>query len=281
MKEKVKIVAEFSCNHCGDLGRLSRMIDLAAAAGADLIKVQKRDVDTFYSKEELANPYFSPFGATLRDYRKGIELETEGFELLDRKCRELGVGWFASVLDVPSLSFLERFHAPMIKIPSTISDHKDFHDAVAEKYDGTLIISTGYTDKVYEDYVLEKFKRNKEIYLLQTTSAYPTPIEDCHVSVVRHYWSLGLATAKIKAGYSSHDPGALGSMLAVAAGAVMVEKHVKLGVTEWLHFDEVALDLETEFAGYVRDVRKAELMCGSAIKEIRSSEHHKYKPKRV
>lgn len=78
-------------------------------------------------------------------------------------------------------------------------------------------------------------------------------------------------------GYSSHDFGAMASAMAVAAGARIVEKHVKLGNTEWAHFDAVALDLTTsEFVDYVAAVREAEVIVGSEEKEINDSEHHKY-----
>ena len=66
-------------------------------------------------------------------------------------------------------------------------------------------------------------------------------------------------------------------MLAVAAGARMVEKHVKLGNAEWAHFDSVAMDLESdEFARFVKDVRQAEKFVGREEKRIMDSEHHKY-----
>ncbi|HTO35038.1 MAG TPA: N-acetylneuraminate synthase family protein, partial [Flavobacterium sp.] len=79
-------------------------------------------------------------------------------------------------------------------------------------------------------------------------------------------------------GYSSHDIGSLGCMMAVAAGARMVEKHVKLGNLEWVHFDGVAIDLyNNQFTNFVNDIRKAEIMCGSKEKFIHKFEHHKYR----
>ena len=67
-------------------------------------------------------------------------------------------------------------------------------------------------------------------------------------------------------------------MLAVAAGAKMIEKHVKLGNMDWVHFDGVALDLlDNTFGDFVSAVRKAELLTGSKTKQIHHQEHHKYK----
>jgi sialic acid synthase SpsE len=59
----------------------------------------------------------------------------------------------------------------------------------------------------------------------------------------------------------------------------MVEKHVKLGDLDWIHFDGVAIDLyDKSFNHFVKDIRKAEIMCGKKHKVIQKSEHHKYQP---
>ena len=66
-------------------------------------------------------------------------------------------------------------------------------------------------------------------------------------------------------------------MMAVAAVARMIEKHVKLDSVTWAHFDDVVLDLGTgEFKDFVSDIRKAEAIVGSLKKSVRDSEHHKY-----
>ena len=114
--------------------------------------------------------------------------------------------------------------------------------------------------------------------MLQCTSSYPTKPEDCHIGIVRHYYNLSKNNPKIVPGYSSHDMGSLGSMMAVAAGAKMIEKHVKLKEEPWAHFDTVALSLKNdEFSDFVKDVRKASKMVKDEIKTVKKSEHHKYK----
>lgn len=275
--EKVIIVAEITTNHLGDISRLKKMVRLAKKAGADLIKIQKRDVKGFYPPEQLAQKYNSPFGLTYADFRNGIELSLEDLAELDKECKKVGIEWFVSVLDFESFKLLKSFKRSLHKLPSTISKHKDFHQKMAENYKGPIVISTGYTSAAYEKYIQETFKNNSKIYLLQCTSSYPTPPEDCGISVVRHYHNLSKSNPKIVPGYSSHDVGSLGCMLAVAAGAKMIEKHVKIGNTSWMHFQDVALDLENgEFANFVKDIRKAEAMCGSEKKALKKSEWHKY-----
>jgi N-acetylneuraminate synthase len=271
-------VAELTTNHFGDRFRLEKMIRASKAAGANYIKLQKRDVDSFYSREQLSSPYSSPFGKTFEDYRRQLELGKDDFALVDALCRDLSIGWFASVLDEPSFHFMMDIGVPMVKLPSTISEHKSYLKFVAENYKGSVVLSTGMTDESYERFVTEAFSGCERIYLLQCNSAYPTPLEHCNIGVVRHYHNLSKQNPRIVPGYSSHDHGWKASALAVAAGARMLEKHVKLGNTEWAHFDAVAVDLTTpDFREYVDHIRETELILGSDQKQINDSEHHKYR----
>jgi sialic acid synthase SpsE len=274
---RVLVTAELTTNHFGDRYRLERMVRAARAAGADLVKVQKRDVESLYSQEQLDSKYISPFGTTFRDYRHALELDQGDFEFLDQLCNDLGIRWFASVLDEPSFRFIQQFEPELLKLPSTISQHTDYLAHVAKNYRGAIVLSTGMTDTSFERWVLETFSNCEKLYLMQCNSAYPTPLHDCDIGVIRHYRDLSKAHPHVIPAYSSHDLGTTASALAVAAGARMVEKHVKLGNTDWAHFDAVALDLTTrEFVDYVSAIRQAEVIIGSEEKKLNQSEHHKY-----
>lgn len=274
---KVKIVAEITTNHFGDKDRLFTMIEMAAKSGADFVKFQRRSVDTFYSSEKLKISYDSPFGKTFRDYRLALELSDEIFIEIDKFCKNLNISWFLSVLDIKSFNSLEKINPSMIKLPSTISEHKDFLNHVAKNYNGDLVISTGYTDSNYEKYILENFMNNKKMYMLHCLSSYPAPESEVNISVIKHYNELSKKYKNIIPGYSSHDIGSICSQLAVAGGAKMIEKHVKLGNVSWAHFDEVALDLaDNSFKNFVQDIRRVEKIMGSQQKKIQTSEHHKY-----
>jgi sialic acid synthase SpsE len=274
---RVSVIAELTTNHFGDRRRLERMIRSSAAAGADFVKLQKRDVESFYSAEQLASPYRSPFGPTFGDYRRALELSRDDFGFVDGLCKELGIGWFTSILDQPSFEFMLQFSPTVVKLPSTISEHTDYLDYVAANYRHGVVLSTGMTDQAYERWVLDTFTQCDRLYLMQANSAYPTPLSDCNVGVVRHYHRLSHSDARIVPAYSSHDFGWKASVMAVAAGARMVEKHVKFGNTEWAHFDAVAVDLTTpKFKEYVDAIREAELIVGREEKQVNASEHHKY-----
>jgi len=274
-QNRVLVTAELTTNHFGDRNRLERMVRSARAAGADLIKVQKRDVESFYSPEQLESNYVSPFGTTFRDYRHALELSTEDFQFLDRLCTDLGLRWFASVLDEPSFRFMQQFDLDLVKLPSTISEHTEYLEYVASNYSGDIVLSTGMTDSDYEKWVLGKFTHSSRLYLMQCNSAH-----DCDIGVIRHYHTMSQLHPHVVPAYSSHDIGWMASALAVAAGAKMVEKHVKLGNTDWAHFDAVAVDLTTsDFADYVAKIREAEVIVGKEEKAVNSSEHHKYSRK--
>lgn len=275
---QVAITAEITTNHFGERLRLERMVRAAKAAGADFVKVQKRDPETFYTSEQLRSPYKSPFGRTFGDYRRQLELSADDFVFLDALCEKLGIRWFASVLDERSYCFIRDFKPRLIKLPSTISEHTDYLEKVAKDTECGIVLSTGMTDGAFEAWVLKTFANVPQLYLMQANSAYPTPAQDCNVAVVRHYHKLSRTHPYIVPAYSSHDEGWFGSSLAIAAGARMVEKHVKFGNTEWAHFDAVALDLTTvSFRDYVTKLREAEIVTGLEQKSVAPSEHHKYR----
>ena len=271
------VVAEITNNHHGNRNKLLEMITLCKDAGADVIKLQKRDVDTFYTKETLESKYVSPFGNTLRDYRIAVELKREDFIAVDNLCKELEIHWFSSILDWNSFKFISEFNTGLIKLPSTISNKRDYLLKISKEYKGDLIISTGFTDLYYEDFVLNNFTKNRNLVLMQCTSSYPTPQDECNIGVIRHYDKLRELYPNIIPGYSSHDIGSLACQMAVGAGARIIEKHVKMGDTDWVHFDKVALDLTTgEFKTFIKSINLANSIHGSNTKNVSKSEHHKY-----
>lgn len=166
---------------------------------------------------------------------------------------------------------------PLVKLPSTISNKRDYLLKVAKEYKGDLVISTGYTDQYYEEFILQNFTQDRSLILMQCTSSYPTPASECNVGIIRHYDKLKSQYPNLIPGYSSHDEGSLGCQMAVAAGARVIEKHVKLGDTEWIHFDSVAMDIADDtFKKFCDDIALANKIHGSETKIISSFEHHKY-----
>jgi N-acetylneuraminate synthase len=276
-KGEVQIIAELTNNHLGDTDRLAEMVRLCKSQGASVIKIQKRDINVLYTQEERESAYSSPFGNTLGEYRAGVELSVEQIKFLTVLCAELEIPWFTSVLDLPSLELMEKFNPISIKAPSTISEHRNFLRHIANSNIEYVFISTGATGQSFLEWVADNFSQ-KKIVLMQCTSSYPTAPDDCNVAVVRTIAQMS-ENYKIIPGYSSHDIGSLACQLSVANGALFIEKHIKLGSVDWVHFDGVALDLMTnDLSNFVKDIRIAERILGSKEKKQLVSEHHKYKP---
>ena len=163
-----------------------------------------------------------------------------------------------------------------------MSGHSDLHKEVSKLYKKKIIVSTGFTNEKYQSYVLNMFKKNEKIYLLQCTSSYPARLDDCNIAVIKNYDFLSRNDKKIVPGFSSHDPGSLGCIMAIAAGAKLLEKHVKFKDVKWGHFDSVALNLgSNEFKNFVKEIRKSEILIGSEIKKISPNEYHKYTPRKL
>jgi len=276
------IVAEFTNNHLGDQNILFEMVQQAKIQGADIIKIQKRDVENFYTDEEKNERYNSKFGNTLLDYRNGVELSKETLQNFDEVCEFYNIPWFSTILDFESYLCLNDIKTQkLIKLPSTISNFRNYLNDISEDYPAhqDIVISTGATSQEYIDFILQKFYNGtRRVFLLHTLSAYPTPIEEINIGVINMFKKLQQEYPLLIPGYSGHDIGFFGTQMAVAAGAQMVEKHVKLEDNEWIHFDGVAASLKNgEFKEYVQAVRQADLLRGKEEKIIHSIEHHKYK----
>jgi len=134
--------------------------------------------------------------------------------------------------------------------------------------------------EMIKDIVSKKlFKNNTKLYLLHCVSSYPTSPSDGNLAIINTIKSLSKRYKNIVPGYSSHDLTRTASAMAVALGAQMIEKHIKINSNEWAHFDETALDVNYEFPSWVQYVRSSENILGKNIKKILKSEHHKYPKK--
>jgi N-acetylneuraminate synthase len=278
-KKEPVIIAELTNNHLGDTSRLIEMVDLCISQGADVIKIQKREPDYFYTKSELNSSYSSPFGDTLGEYRNGVELSLDQIKYLHNYCVQKHIPWFSSVLDLPSYNKLNTFNLFAMKIPSTISQHRNFISTISKSKTKMILVSTGATTMDYVNWIINLFE-SKHLVLMQCTSSYPCESSDCNIKVIDELENL-LIKNRVNAtlGYSSHDMGELASQLALALGAKIFEKHIKLGSIPWVHFDSVALDLKKlELAKYVEALKIAKNTLGSGVKTILPTEHHKYKP---
>ncbi len=263
----VRIVGEIGINHNGNVEIAKKLITMAKEAGCDAVKFQKRTVAVVYPREVLDSPRESPWGTTTRAQKEGLEFGKDEYDEIERYCKEIDIPWFASAWDFPSLRFLEHYDLPFNKIASAMMTHEEFVTAVAEEGKETFI-STGMSTLKEIDDVVRIFETFKCSYvLLHAVSVYPCPNDLCNVLMVK--------TLKerygCKVGYSGHEVGVLPSVLAVALGAEVIERHITLDRS--MYGSDQAASLEHRgLELLVRDCRAASTILGTGEKMFSAAE---------
>jgi len=157
MFSKVFVIAEIGINHNGDINIAKELILMAKKSGCDAVKFQKRTIEIVYSEEELNKPRESPWGATQRDQKIGLEFSKKEYDEIDKFCKNINIIWFASAWDIPSLEFLDQYNLKYNKIASAMITHIPFLEKVAQRKKYTFI-STDMSNYTIIDNALKIFK---------------------------------------------------------------------------------------------------------------------------
>ena len=245
--EKPIVIAEVGCNHMGDIELAKKFIKIAKEeCNVDVIKFQKRDIDTWVSRyPELYNAAHpnpvNSYGATYKEHREFLEFSAEQHKELMDYCNELGVIYSTSVWDMKSAQEIAALNPKLIKIPSACNTNLEMLGWLCDNYDGEIHISTGMTtSKEIEDMVnlFVKKKKNKNLVLYNCTSGYPVPFEDvCLLEINNLKEKYGDKVKKI--GFSGHHLGIAVDVAAYTLGAVVIERHFTLDRT-WKGTDHAA-----------------------------------------
>lgn len=223
-KTMAKVIAEIGINHNGDLDIAKQLISMAKEAKADFVKFQMRDVDTVYAGE-LDKPRESPWGTTQGEQKRGIEFSMDEYKQINVFCEMIGMPWFASCWDVKSLeSAYSYFDWPFNKVASAMVTNLDFCELLAFQ-DKPVIVSTGGCSFEQIDACLDIFKGHVDITVMHCVAQYPCPDTDLNLNVLhalrrRYPWAT--------VGYSGHEVGLYPSVMAIAMGAKVVERHITL-----------------------------------------------------
>tara|TARA_B100001057_G_scaffold157701_2_gene158419 strand:+ start:2843 stop:3691 length:849 start_codon:yes stop_codon:yes gene_type:complete len=257
------IISEIGINHNGDLDLAKKMIDESAAAGADAVKFQKRDISLVYSEELLNSKRESPWGTTQRDQKQGLEFNKNSYLEIDKHCKNKNIKWFASAWDLNSLKFLEQFDLHYNKIASAMIVDKNFLKNVAKQKKYTFI-STGMSTFKEIDQAVDIFeKENCKFELMHTVSAYPFQDEMAKLNLI----DVLAKRYGCKVGYSGHEKGGLAiSYAAVALGATSLERHFTLDRTMY-GSDQSASITPSAFKELIGGVRKIEKAIDKNVKE--------------
>lgn len=262
------IIAELGINHNGSLELAKKLVDAAKWAGADAVKLQKRDVATVYAGQ-LHLPRESPWGQTLGAQKYRLEFNRHQYDEFALYCEQQKMPWFASAWDLISLSFLRQYSCPYNKIASAMMTNTLFVMEVASEHKQTFASAAMCGDDDVESTVqlFLNFSHRRLLTLMHCVATYPAPEADLNLRVI------GTLKEKygLPVGYSGHEASVSPSVMAVVLGAVAVERH--LTVDRTMYGSDQAASLEPHgFREMVTQIRKVDTVLGDGIRRITEGE---------
>jgi len=263
----VFVIGEIGINHNGDINLAKKIIAGAKHAGCDAVKFQKRTPEICTPKDQWNIERDTPWGRmTYIDYRHKVEFGEQEYLTIDKYCKEIGIIWFASCWDEPSVDFIEQFNPPLYKTASAsltdlplLDKHKNLHKPI--------MMSTGMSTIEQIDKAISFMDKNN-LLVAHATSAYPCKNEELNLKMIE---TLKNKYPDIPIGYSGHEVGLAPTWAAVALGACFVERHITLDRAMW-GTDQAA---SVEIGGMERlvsSIRDIEKSLGDGVKKVYDSE---------
>lgn len=243
----VFVIAEVGINHHGDVELCRKMIEAAAAAGADAVKLQTIDPSESYV---AGTPSFAEFS--------GKELSDTAMADMMELARRLDIVLFSTPGDFASLNRMIKLGMPAVKISSGLMTNQPLI-AAAARAGLPLIISTGLA---YEEEIAQALATAQEngapgVAILKCTALYPAPDETINLTGITAFEKR----FGVSIGYSDHTLDDLACLAAVALGATVIEKHFTLDKQRAGADHRISVEPE-EFARMVAGIRRLEKMRG-------------------
>lgn len=227
LSEKPFIIAEMSGNHNHSLERALKLVDLAAEAGVDAVKLQTYTADTMtlpiHDGEFVISDNNSLWkGESLYNLYEKAYTPWEWHEAIFDRCKELGIIGFSSPFDETAVDFLESLDVPAYKIASFENVDIPLIRKVA-RTGKPIIISTGMASIAEIDEAVQAVRAegNDQIILLKCTSTYPASPKNSNIMTIPHMREA----FNTEVGLSDHTMGVGVAVAAVAHGATVIEKH--------------------------------------------------------
>jgi sialic acid synthase SpsE len=258
----VYVIAEVGINHNGDLDLARRLIDVAAAAGCDAVKFQKRTPSICVPVDQQQARRQTPWGEmSYLDYKERTEFGVEEYSEIARHASDAGLDWFASPWDLPSVEFLESMDVAVHKVASACLTDDELLTALATT-GKPVILSTGMSTIAEIDRAVETLGTDR-LVLMHSTSTYPCPPEEANLRTINTLRER----YRVPVGYSGHERGLQISLAAVALGAIALERHITLDRSMW--GSDHAASLEPHgLEVLVRDIRILEEAMGDGDKRV-------------
>ena len=273
MSNKILIIAEAGVNHNGDISLAKLLIDVAAEAGADLVKFQTFNADrlvTSSAKKANYQKQTTDSAESQHEMLSRLEL-TEAMHLeLIAHCEMRNIGFLSSGFDIESISLLSNLGQECFKVPSGEITNLPYlrHIGQLEK---KIILSTGMSTlgdiEAAIDVLVNAGTPRAKITVLHCTTEYPTPMGEVNLRAMQSiHAAFGTAV-----GYSDHTKGMEVSIAAVAMGATVIEKHFTLDRNLPGPDHQASLEPE-ELNAMVTAIRNLEAALGDGVKRLTTSE---------
>lgn len=264
--QETYVIAEIGINHNGDLKIAKQLMKVAANAGCQAVKFQKRTPAICVPEDQKNQIRETPWGMiTYLDYKERTELSKSDYEEIDRFASEIGIDWFASPWDIPSLEFLLNFEPKCIKIASASLTDDELLERV-NQIDAPVIISTGMSTMSEIEHAVSILDK-PDLAIAHATSTYPCPPNELNlrmIPVLREKFQVPI-------GYSGHETGLATTIAAVALGATFIERHITLDRSMW-GTDHAASVEPNGLERLVRDIRNVKVSLGDGKKRVYDSE---------
>ena len=248
------VVAEVGVNHNGDGSLAAELVDAAARAGADAIKLQAFDPEALCSRRHRADE-----ADMLRQYVLG---ESGLADLRDRAAAA-GLAFLATPFGFDQVDLIVRLGVPAIKVGSGEVTHTPLLRHIGST-GLPVLLSTGAADLQAVGRAVKALRRGgcSDIALLHCTSVYPAPDDSLNLRAIA---TLADRFGDCVIGYSDHSLGTTAGIAAVALGASVIEKHLTLD-RNLTGPDHTASAEPEELARLVREIRRFEQMAGDGVK---------------
>lgn len=261
------IIAELSCNHLQQLDKAKEIIRAAAAAGADAIKLQTYTADTITI--DSRKPDFLAGGAdnpsdwnqqTLYGLYQQAYTPWEWHAELKQLIEDLGMIFFSTPSDDTAVDFLEELGTPCYKIASYAATHIPLLEKVAKTHK-PVILSTGFATLEEIELAVQTLRENgaQQIALLHCITTYAKD-PDSGIMNLRTISDLGERFGVVS-GFSDNNAGIEIPIMAVCAGASIVEKHLMLQHADESFDAQFSLD-PSELKEMVSRIRHFERLLG-------------------
>tara|TARA_Y100000590_G_C15608876_1_gene973032 strand:- start:448 stop:1308 length:861 start_codon:yes stop_codon:yes gene_type:complete len=262
------LIAEIGINHNGSMNIAKKLLDATNACGWHCAKFQKRNPDICVPENQKSTMRDTPWGKmTYLEYKYKVEFEKKEYDIINQYCKEKSLPWTVSVWDIDSLNFIANYDVPFIKIPSAhITNHDLLHETAMSGL--PVLISTGMsTWSMIDDAVKILDNNNAEYAILHCNSTYPAPHNELNLNLIpimkEKYGCL--------IGYSGHEYDLEPSVIAVALGAQIIERHITIDHTMWGTDHKSSLEVHAMDLLNKR-ISDINLMLGSNEKNITDSE---------